>query len=263
MGAPVGGGDVVLGVVKMLMSSHELDDPSVGTGAASIDLEGAASEGAASMPAPPGVAVGIGGADAADDSSGVGGSSQEEVVDNGPCGVKPALPGVAIGGADAVDHVMGSKCPGISHKDEELDGPCGGGRVGIGGIDGIGAAAAGYPAGVDLMGGAASIELGGAASMPAPPVGGADAVDMGGGGALGWYLHSAASACLREYSAHVYGGVPGGTLCATMAGGAAALGVPPSGAVRGSAFSCSTSSGAAPGGGHLGGHRGRCWGCWG
>ena len=41
----------------------------------------------ASMPAPPGVAVGIGGADAADDSSGVGGSSQEEVVDNGPCGV--------------------------------------------------------------------------------------------------------------------------------------------------------------------------------
>ena len=41
--------------------------------------------------------------------------------------------------------------------------------------------------------------------MPAPPVGGADAVDMGGGGC-------------------------------TMAGGAAALGVPPSGAVRGSAF---------------------------
>ena len=134
--------------------------PCVGIGAASIDLEGAASEGAASMPAPPGVAVGI--------------SSKEEVVDNGPSGV--------------------------SHKDKELEG-------------------------------AASIELGGAASMPAPPVGGADAVDMGGGGC-------------------------------TMAGGAAALGVPPSGAVRGSAFSCSTSSGAAPGG-HLGGHRGRCWGCWG
>ena len=164
------------------MASHELDGPCVGIGAASIDLEGAASEGAASMPAPPGVAVGIGGADAADDS-GVGGSSQEEVVDNGPCGVKPALPG----GADAIDHVLESKCPGISHKDEELEG-------------------------------AASIELGGAASMPAPPVGGADAVDMGGGGC-------------------------------TMAGGAAALGVPPSGAVRGSAFSCSTSSGAAPGGG--------------
>ena len=87
LGAPVGGGDVVLGVVKMLMTSHDLDGPCVGIGAASIDLEGAASEGAASMPAPPGVAVGIGGADAADDSSGVGGSSQEEVVDNGPCGV--------------------------------------------------------------------------------------------------------------------------------------------------------------------------------
>ena len=73
------------------MASHELDGPCVGIGAASIDLEGAASEGALSMPAPPGVAVGIGGADAADDSSGVGGSSrissQEEVVDNGPCGV--------------------------------------------------------------------------------------------------------------------------------------------------------------------------------
>ena len=75
------------------------------------------------------------------------------------------------------------------------------------------------PCGVDEeLEGAASIELGGAASMPAPPVGGADAVDMGGGGC-------------------------------TMAGGAATLGVPPSGAVRGSAFSCSTSSGAAPGGG--------------
>ena len=46
---------------------------------------------------------------------------------------------------------MGSKCPGISHKYEELEG-------------------------------AAIIELGGATSMPAPPVGGADAVDMGGGG---------------------------------------------------------------------------------
>ena len=67
LGAPVGGGDVVLGVVKMLMTSHELDFPCVGIGAAIIDLEGAASEGAASMPAPPGVAVGIGGADAADD----------------------------------------------------------------------------------------------------------------------------------------------------------------------------------------------------
>ena len=42
------------------MASHELDGPCVGIGAASIDLEGAASEGAASMPAPPGVAVGIG-----------------------------------------------------------------------------------------------------------------------------------------------------------------------------------------------------------
>ena len=41
------------------------------------------------------------------------------------------------------------------------------------------------------------------------------------------------------------GGANGGC---TMAGGAATLGVPPSGAVRGSAFSCSTSSGAAPGG---------------
>ena len=131
-GAPVGGGDVVLGVVKMLMTSHELDFPCVGIGAAIIDLEGAASEGAALMPAPPGVAVGIGGADAADDSSGVGATSPEEFVDNGPCVVKPALPGVSIGGR----------------------------RVGIGGIDGIGAAAAGYPAGVDLMGGAASIELG-------------------------------------------------------------------------------------------------------
>ena len=68
LGAPVGGGDVVLGVVKMLMTSHDLDGPCVGIGAASIDLEGAASEGAASMPAPPGVAVGIGGGDAADDS---------------------------------------------------------------------------------------------------------------------------------------------------------------------------------------------------
>ena len=44
------------------------------------------------------------------------------------------------------------------------------------------------------------------------------------------------------------GGAGGGC---TMAGGAATLGVPPSGAVRGSAFSCSTSSGAAPGGGTL------------
>ena len=61
-GAPVGGGDVVL------MTSHSLDFPCVGIGAAIIDLEGAAWEGAASMPAPPGVAVGIGGADAADDS---------------------------------------------------------------------------------------------------------------------------------------------------------------------------------------------------
>jgi len=50
---PLEGGDVVLGVVKMLMSSHELDGPCVGIGAASIDLEGAASEGAALMPAPP------------------------------------------------------------------------------------------------------------------------------------------------------------------------------------------------------------------
>ena len=74
-------------------------------------LEGAASEGAASMPAPPGVTVGI--------------TSQEEVVDYGPFGV--------------------------SHTDEELEG-------------------------------AASIKLGGAASMPAPPFGGADAVDMGNGG---------------------------------------------------------------------------------
>ena len=50
------------------------------------------------------------------------------------------------------------------------------------------------PCGVDEeLEGAASIELGGAALMPAPPVGGADAVDMGGGGALGWYLHSAAT----------------------------------------------------------------------
>ena len=71
--------------------------------------------------------------------------------------------------------------------------------------------------------------------MPAPPVGGADAVDMGGGGC-------------------------------TMAGGAAALGLPPSGAVRGSAFSCSTSSGAAPGGtlvGTVAGAGGDCPWCWG
>ena len=91
----------MLGVVKMLMSSHELDGPSVGIGAASIDLEGAASEGAASMPAPPGVAVGIGGADAADDSSGVGGSSQEEVVDNGPCGVGGGRVGIGAAGSPA------------------------------------------------------------------------------------------------------------------------------------------------------------------
>ena len=112
-----------------------------------------------------------------------GGGSQEEVVDsdNGPCGVKPALPGVAIGGAAVID------C--ISHKDDKLDA-------------------------------AASIELGGASSMPAPAVAGADVVDMGGSGGR-----------------------------CTMAGGAALLGVPPSGAVRGSAFSCSTSYGAAPGGG--------------
>ena len=56
----------------------ELDGPCVGIGAARIDLEGAASEGAASMPAPPGVAVGIGGADAADDS-GVGGAPKKKL----------------------------------------------------------------------------------------------------------------------------------------------------------------------------------------
>ena len=53
------------------------------------------------MPASPGVAVGIGGADAADDSSGVEGSSQEEVVDNGSCGVGGGRVGIGAAGGPA------------------------------------------------------------------------------------------------------------------------------------------------------------------
>ena len=59
--------------VQLCHTYYYCHGPCVGIGAASIDLEGAASEGAASMPAPPVVAVGI--------------SSQEEVVDNESCGV--------------------------------------------------------------------------------------------------------------------------------------------------------------------------------
>ena len=141
-------------VVHMLISSHELDGPCVSIGAASIDLEDAASEGAASMPAPLGVAVGIGRADAADDSSGVGGSSQEEVVDNDICGFSGFTTTVLLLSMVVIDNGI-VKMLMFSHS---LDGPCvsigaasmpasPGVAVGIGGADAADEAA-GSPAGV-------------------------------------------------------------------------------------------------------------------